>query len=103
PGKWIAIFEKWATVYQDGRYKWAAHRIFEWASRHTKDMDQWGNINIWMADDLMDAWLATDDSLAEQKPSLSSVVTMRKAVQWKSPTHPVPVGYECQLTNQDIP
>lgn len=103
PGKWIWLFENWATVYRDGRYKWAAHRIFEWAIRRNKDMDEWGNLPIAMADDLMDAWLVTDDTVVEQKPTSSSVATTRKGIQWMNASHPMPTGYYAQSTNQDIP
>jgi len=33
-GHWIAVFEKAARVYRDGRFKWAARRIFDYAVRN---------------------------------------------------------------------
>jgi hypothetical protein len=82
PGQWISLMEKWASVYRDGRFKWAAHRLFEYTLAHEKEMWQWGNINDSTAEGLMDAWLAADDSIAEKEPELGSLVTYRKAVRW---------------------
>jgi len=82
PGQWIGLMEKWATVYRDGRFKWAAHRLFEYTQAHEKNMWQWGNINDSTAEGLMDAWMAADDSIAETEPDLGSLVTYRKAARW---------------------
>ena len=84
PGQWIGLMEKWASVYRDGRFKWAAHRLFEYTLAHEKEMWQWGNINDSTAEGLMDAWLAADDSIAEKEPELGSLVTYRKAARWTS-------------------
>jgi hypothetical protein len=81
PGQWIGLMEKWATVYRDGRFKWVAHRLFEYTLAHEKEMWQWGNINNSTAEELMDAWLAADDSIAEKEPDLGSLVTERKAAR----------------------
>ena len=33
----VGIFERLASLTGDGRYKWAAHRLFEWARENTRD------------------------------------------------------------------
>jgi hypothetical protein len=82
PGQWIALMEKWATVYNDGRFKWVAHRMFEWSVARRKDMDQWGNITTATMDDLMKAYFAADDSIFEKRPEIGSLVTYRHAVNF---------------------
>ena len=42
PGRWIAALEGWATAYKDGRFKWIAHRWFEYVTRdHQSEAQQW--------------------------------------------------------------
>ncbi len=45
PGTWIALFETCARVYRDGRFKWVAHRLYEYTAPQEEQMWQWGNIN----------------------------------------------------------
>lgn len=82
PGMWISYFEKMATVYRDGRYKWLAHRIFEWTHARESDMLYWGNIYYYTMVDLMQGYLVADDTIAEVAPSTGSLVTTRKAMRW---------------------
>lgn len=37
----IPHFERLAALTGDGRYKWAAHRLFEWATLNTRDWTTW--------------------------------------------------------------
>jgi len=103
PGQWIALMEKWATVYHDGSFKWVAHRLFEWTAPQEEQMWQWGNINQNMMDGLMDAYLAADDSIEEVPPDLGSVVTYRKALRWSSREERQRTGYHAFLTDRVIP
>ncbi len=103
PGTWIAIFEKWATAYRDGRFRWAAHRMFEWTLAREREMQQWGNITIWTMDFLMDARLAADDSIAALKPQIPSQITTRKAMRWLTPAERTSENYYGKLLDQDIP
>jgi len=103
PGRWIALFERWASVYKDGRFKWVAHRLFEYTVPHEEEMWQWGNINYSTIDALMDAWLAADDSIEETEPDLGSVVTHRKAMRFMTREERQKTGYYAQLTDRVIP
>ncbi len=102
-GRWIALFERFATVYRDGRFKWAAHRMFEYTVPHEDEMWQWGNINVSTMDDLMDAWLAADDSIAEVKPPVGSLVTWRKALNWLPREVREKTLRHAEVLDQDIP
>lgn len=103
PGRWIALFEKWATVYHDGRYKWAAHRLFEYVLAHEKEMDQWNHLGDLTRDALMDAWLVAEDTVAEQPPALGSLVTERHALTWTSREERDRTRYHARLTDRLIP
>jgi hypothetical protein len=89
PGRWIHLMEKWATMYGDGQFKWVAHRMFEWTTERRRDMDAWANIKLVMMDDLMKAWLVADDSIAERRPTLGSLITWRHAADLTNPHYPV--------------
>ncbi len=41
PTYWIAIMEKMASVYRDGRPKWIAQRMFEYVLAHEAEIQQW--------------------------------------------------------------
>jgi len=64
PSTYIFFFETWATAFRDGRFKWAAHRMFDFFRRHEQDYAQWGNPICDAMDSLMEAYLAADESVA---------------------------------------
>ncbi len=103
PGKWISLMEKWATVYRDGRFKWTAHRLFEWTTDRIANMDEWGNIRLTMMSDLMAGYLAADDTVAEVQPASSSALTSRHAVRWCDDAERAATGYAAVLLPQTIP
>jgi len=86
PGRWIAIMEKWASVYKDGRFKWAAHRLMEYLIDHEQGYWQWGNPIYDIMNDLVAAYMVADDSIPEVEPKMRSLVTQRKAWRYL-PTH----------------
>ncbi len=87
PGPWIALFEKWGNVYRDGRFKWAAHRLFEYTAAQQTEMWDWGNINIDTADALMLAYIYFDPGRNDRIPSdYRSMVTTRQKVHMNSRT-----------------
>ncbi|MHB9025790.1 MAG: hypothetical protein ACYC7E_16755 [Armatimonadota bacterium] len=82
PYSWITLFERWATAYKDGRFKWAAQRMFEFYRRHEADYAQWGNPIYDAMDSLMEAYLVADDTIKPVKPDIPSIVTHRKDLRW---------------------
>jgi len=102
-GRWIELMERWGAAYKDGRYRWVAHRIFEYVTRHWKEMWQWGNINVNTADALMSAYLNADWSLTPVKPTLPSMVTHRKALRWMTRQQRIKTHYHSRLTGETIP
>lgn len=84
-GGWIEMMEVFGAHYRDGRFRWAAHRLFEWTVAREEAMSQWGNINFSLADDLISTWLVADDSIAPVLPDTSSTVTQRRDAALVSP------------------
>lgn len=101
-GTWIALFEKWANIYGDGRFKFAAHRMFQWTVAGEEQMWQWGNLNFFVMDALMTAYLTADDRLKEVAPTdIGSLVTTRKVAQLCSREVYDATGYWAHLVNKD--
>src|SRR3989338_3208938 len=107
PGTWIALFERWATAYhqvsqQTGdrydqvsrRSKWLAHQLFDWTVNWTdtltSERDQWGNINRWLAEGLMDEGLVVNNIIPNELPeTTASVLTTRhQTVHSGKPNYP---------------
>jgi len=82
----LAMFEQLATITKDGRYKWAAHRLFEYATQNTRDWKTWHLVQDGAATSLFWAYLLADDSVAERVPSSECTITTRKYAE------PVPVA-----------
>ncbi|MDO8625391.1 MAG: peptidoglycan-binding protein [Candidatus Diapherotrites archaeon] len=80
PAQAIGIFEAAGAQYRDGRFKFAAHRLFTWYVPQYDEMAEWGNIISNNMVDMMDSYWVVDDSFSEQMPLESSVVTMRKGI-----------------------
>jgi len=77
PVYWIAVFEKFATVYRDGRFKWAAHRMMDFYLRQEKSYSIWRDP---LVEHLIDAYQWADDSIPEEVPTAGSLVNYRKAI-----------------------
>ena len=70
----VSILEKGATVYRDGRMKWAAHQIF----RTIQTMTAEGRV---LADEnLVEAYLWADDSVGEEVPTDGSRLVLEDYV-----------------------
>ena len=67
----ISILEKGATIYKDGKMKWAAHRLFE---AHVKEMKHE------LRADLCEAYLWADDSIKEEIPTDKSRLVLEDYV-----------------------
>jgi hypothetical protein len=84
PGHWMEVLEELAAGFDDGRFRWAAHRLFEWTVAREEAMEQWGNINYNVADALMAAWMVADDVIPAVMPETESTVTMRQDMEFVS-------------------
>ena len=73
----ISCLEKGATVYRDGRMKWAAHRLFE--SGIAKYGLELGGLS-WAAADWVDAYRWADDSVIEEVPTDGSRLVLEDYV-----------------------
>ena len=72
----IAFMEKAAAVYRDGRFKWAAHKLFqaEYAKMNPATVKSYNGYDLM---GLAGAYYWADDSVAEVVPSTLSTVTYR--------------------------
>ena len=71
--KLVAVFERLAAVYKDGRFKWAAHEM----ARHLIARFNVETISGGDTESMASAFLYADDSIAEVRPSSGSVVLTR--------------------------
>jgi hypothetical protein len=85
---YIGTFEKWASAMQDGRFRWAAQRLFGYVSTRQDDMAQWGNIANDVADAALVAAIVLDEEAAPGttaiSPKLGSEALFRGAWKWNS-------------------
>ncbi len=99
----IPLLERLAVLTGDGRYKWAAHRLFEWATVNTRDWTTWHLAQDSVASALFWAYLYADDTIAEKVPENNSVLTTRKLAN----ATPLTVRSEqkkwYEMTDRDIP
>jgi len=103
PGTWIFLMEKWAAVYNDGRFRWIANRIFEWTLDGESEMWQWGNINYDTMRLIMNAHLVSNDSITPVKPSSSSLLSYRKKLLINCDMARDDSGYYSLVTEYDMP
>ncbi len=76
--RYIYLFEMLALHTGDGRYKWAAHRLFEYAEDRIDGWQTSPFIHHYLPWYYALAWYIADDSIAEVEPDPASRVTMRK-------------------------
>jgi len=76
-GHWIYIFESCATHYRDGRYKWAAHRLYDYGVNRIEKTTSWGYTGEEAGWSLLKAYLVADDTVAEQ-PREHEVATLMR-------------------------
>jgi hypothetical protein len=100
PGRWVWFFEAMTAATKDGRYKWVAHRFFEFLRRHEKDFEQWGNPIYWELDNLMQAYVLADESIQPVEPTIGCVVTHRKDLKWLDART---TGRWADLVDRDMP
>jgi len=102
-GDWIGLFETWGTVYKDGQFRWAAHRLFEYAVEHEEQLWQWGNINYYVMNGLMTALFAADDSIEPVQPKVLCTLTTRKACRFTSREERTKTHYGVAMVEKTIP
>lgn len=78
--QWIAVFERAATITRDGRFKWAAHRLLDYATRQIDDLMSYHAVYDGAAQSCAWAWLYADDTIAEVAPEMKSRVLQRARV-----------------------
>jgi hypothetical protein len=77
---WVPVFERMATITRDGRYKWAAHRLVEYANRQMDDLFSYHAVYDGAATNYAWAYLYADDTVTEQAPTFKSQVNLRHRV-----------------------
>ncbi|NUQ65426.1 MAG: hypothetical protein HUU20_23405 [Pirellulales bacterium] len=81
-GHWIWLFESCAAHYRDGRYKWAAHRLYDYGVGRIEKLDSWSYTGSEAGWSLLNAYRIADDTIAERPRECDVAVLMRhKAVE----------------------
>ncbi|MBU0467008.1 MAG: hypothetical protein KKD94_02945 [Nanoarchaeota archaeon] len=76
-GKLIYLLERWSNLYQNGKYKAVAHRLFDWTLREEDKIINTQEEQFFM-ENLMDAYLISDDSVVPESPEFKSELSYRK-------------------------
>ncbi len=71
----LSCMEKGATVYRDGRMKWAAHQMFQSEIYHSDPMTYFYSIHDWV-----DAYRWADDSIPDEVPTDESRLVLEDYV-----------------------
>ena len=77
---WIPVFERMATISGDGRFKWAAHRLLDYATRQLEELFSYHMVYDSASHSCAWAYLYADESVAERPPEMTSRLTRRKRV-----------------------
>ncbi|HEY3377046.1 MAG TPA: hypothetical protein VGL77_06070, partial [Armatimonadota bacterium] len=77
---WVYFLEAAAAQYHDGRFKQAAHRIYNYGINRIQDLDSWGYTGSEAGWSLLDAWAITDDSLGETPREKDVALTQRHTI-----------------------
>ncbi|MHB9134045.1 MAG: sugar-binding protein [Armatimonadota bacterium] len=77
---WVPLFERMATITRDGRYKWAAHRLLEYANRQMDDLFSYHQVYDSAAAGCAWAYLFADDTVQETAPELKSRLLTRAKI-----------------------
>jgi hypothetical protein len=73
--RFIAIFEKGASVYQEPLYKWAVKRIWSWVQKQEFDLN-----SAYVALSFIDAYNWADETISPQPPEPKSRLVMEDLV-----------------------
>jgi len=78
---WVAPFEVAAAQYRDGRFTWAAHRLFSYALRYVENIWSWAYIGQMGAVRLAAVYHRIDPKLKPVPPADDVRVTRRQRVE----------------------
>jgi len=102
-GHWIMLLEIAARHTKDGRYKWAAHRLYEYAVSRIEKLDSWGYTGSHCGESLMIAYLMADDSIAEVAPASRVRAVTRPTVQIQSKADIKKTRRACRILDKPMP
>jgi hypothetical protein len=77
---WMPVYERMATITRDGRFKWAAHRLLEYANRQMDDLFSYHAVYDGAATSCAWAYLYADDTVAEVAPEEKSRILERHQI-----------------------
>lgn len=81
-GHWVYLFEACATHFRDGRYKWAAHRIYDYSVNRIEDIGSWSYTGREAGWSLLSAYAVADDTIPEKPRDTDiALLTRHKIVQ----------------------
>jgi hypothetical protein len=81
-GHWVYLFEACATHYKDGRYKWAAHRIYDYSVNRIENISGWSYTGREAGWSLANAYSVADETIREKPRDFDiAVLTRHKATQ----------------------
>jgi len=83
-GHWVYLFEACATHYKDGRFKWAAHRIYDYSVNRIENIASWSYTGREAGWSLMKAYSAADDIIPEKPRDLDVALLMRHKIVQRS-------------------
>jgi hypothetical protein len=79
-GHMVYLFETCAANYQDGRYKQAAHRIYDYGINRIQNLDSWSYTGSEAGWSLLQAWAIADDTIMEANRDKEVALTLRHTV-----------------------
>ncbi len=83
-GHWIWIFETCAAHWGDGRYKWAAHRLYDYAVNRIEKIDSFAYTGEFCAWSLLKAHLAADEAVKEVPRDRDTVLLKRHKAEQRT-------------------
>ncbi len=83
-GHWVYIFESCATHYRDGRFKWAARRIYDYGSNRIEKLGSWSYTGEEAGWSLLRAYAIADDTIQEMPREYDVALLMRHKIVQRS-------------------
>ncbi|MHB9024135.1 MAG: hypothetical protein ACYC7E_08155 [Armatimonadota bacterium] len=83
-GHWVHIFEACATHYKDGRFKWAAHRIYDYGVNRIEKLGSWSYTGEEAGWSLLKAYAIADDTIQEKPREFDVALLVRHKVVQRS-------------------